>query len=299
MDENTITTVTTAENTAEETTPAPETADRDDWSDVDSAVTQETREDGDETGAEPAEPEADQPTETEPAQEETGEEAQETGQEEADQPTFELKHLGETKTVNRDEVITLAQKGLNYDHIRSERDAARQEVERLTELENFLKELAGPGRSVDDLIDSTRASVMAEREGIDQNIALQRVKLDRDRAAFEAEKRKGDAAAQAQKDAEKKQQDSFLRFAKEYPDLDPKEIPQEVWMDFHNGKGDLLDLYTRHENKTLRQQLKTMQEKQETEAKNQKNKARSTGSQQSDGGSQKKDLIDLYWDDGT
>jgi hypothetical protein len=293
MDENTI---TTAENAAEETTTATEAADRDDWSDVDSDVIQEGREDE----AEPEEPEADQPKEEEePAQEETGEEPQEEGQEEADQPTFELKHLGETKTVNRDEVITLAQKGLNYDHIRSERDAARQEVERLTELETFLKELAGPGRSIDDLIDSTRASVMAEREGIDQNIALQRVKLDRDRAAFEAEKRKGDAAAQAQKDAEKKQQDSFLRFAKEYPDLDPKEIPQEVWMDFHNGKGDLLDLYTRHENKTLRQQLKTMQEKQETEAKNQKNKARSTGSQQSDGGSQKKDLIDLYWDDGT
>jgi len=36
--------------------------------------------------------------------------------------SFTLKHLGETRTVGRDEVITLAQKGLDYDRIRRKYD---------------------------------------------------------------------------------------------------------------------------------------------------------------------------------
>lgn len=38
---------------------------------------------------------------------------------------YTLRHLDEVKTVGRDEVIALAQKGLDYDRVRSKLDAAR------------------------------------------------------------------------------------------------------------------------------------------------------------------------------
>jgi hypothetical protein len=44
--------------------------------------------------------------------------------------SFTLKHLSEVRTVGRDEVITLAQKGLDYDRIRGKYDAAVAELSR-------------------------------------------------------------------------------------------------------------------------------------------------------------------------
>lgn len=279
----------------------------DDWSDIDLSDLEDDEDEGKQVpeGSSEPEPKADQqkgegPEETKAnAAVETKGPAE--GQKEADQPTFDLKHLGEVKTVGREEVVALAQKGLNYDHIRGERDAARQEAARLSELETFLKELAAPqGMSVEDLIDSTRANVLADREKIDPSVALQRVKLERDRRAFEAEKQKGIQAKQEADQAEARRRDSFLRFAKEYPDVDPKTIPKEVWDKFGEG-ADLSDTYSRYENKQLKEELKTMTAKLEAEKQNNKNKTRSTGSQKSAGAeSQKKqDPIDLDWYDGT
>lgn len=277
----------------------------DDWNDLDfSDVRDDSNEEMETPEAPEPEPEADQ----QDGQEEDGgdqetdteEKDQTDGQEAADQQLFDLKHLGEVKQVSRDEVIALAQKGMNYDHIRGERDTARQEVARLVELENFLKELAAPqGMSVQDLMDSTRASILAEREGLDPNVALQRVKLDRDRKAFEAQQQQRQQAQQQQTQEEARQRDSFLRFAKEYPDVDPKTIPKEVWERFGAGV-DLADAYTRHENKRLREELSSVTAKLEAEKTNTKNRQRSTGSQKSAGAeNQKMDPIDRDWYDGT
>lgn len=291
----------------QETTTTTETSQidafNDDWSDVDlSDILQEPEgEDKNEENLDENEPESEEEPEADQQKEEPEEDSegvQETeGQEEADQQLFELKHLGEVKTVNRDEVITLAQKGMNYDHIRQERDVARAEVERLGELESFLQELAGPGRTVDDLIDSTRASILANKEGIDEKVALDRVKLARERAAFEAEKKKGEAVVQAQNEEQQRNQKAFLRFHEVHPDVDPKTIPQKVWNAFIGGQADLADAYTQYENQQLKEQLKAMQEKEDARVQNEKNKKRSVGSQQSEGTSnKKKDLIDFYWD---
>ena len=45
----------------------------------------------------------------------TGEAEDKTAEKETDQ--FTLKHLDETKTVSREEVVTLAQKGMDYDRL--------------------------------------------------------------------------------------------------------------------------------------------------------------------------------------
>ena len=289
---------------------APETestsAMEDDWDDIDLSDIQNDEEEREEPPAESEEqtPEADQQTEEaeEKAEEEPAEADNDTAQESAEeQQTFDLKFLGETKTVSKEEVVTLAQKGLNYDKVLGERDVAKQEVSRLQEYETFLKDLADmDGRTVDDLMDATRAEILAKKEGLDKSVALQRIKLDRDRKAFEAEKSKKEAEQKATEEAEKQRSNQFLQFAQEYPDVDPKDIPKEVWDKFKDGMP-LTSAYSIYENKKLREEVKSWKDKAEAAEQNAKNKERSTGSQSTAGmgSAKKKDPIDLDWYDGT
>lgn len=277
-------------------------AEYDDWDDIDISDVgdgEEAAQDGTETGnADQRQPEEDA------EQAETTEtEGQTAKQAEADQ-LFTLKHLDETRQVGRDEVIALAQKGMDYDRIREDRDQARAEMMKYSEMEAFLRELAEPnGMTIEELIDATRANVLAEKEGVDRDIAMQRVKLDRDRKALEAERQKLTRQTEAGRQAAAEQQrmrDSMDRFIQAHPELNAEDIPQEVWEAFAAGK-DLGDAYAPIEAKLLREQLEEKDRELETLRQNKNNQARSTGSQAS-AGSQKdseRDELDRLWYDGT
>jgi len=290
---------TSMEATGTDETTTPET-DPDDWDSIDfSDLTDDAAPPptaAQEPTQEKPQPEADQHggEETEPQE---GAEKPESGKEEEASELFELKHLGEVHQVNRDQMVVLAQKGMDYDHIRGERDMARGKA---FELENFLRELAEPqGISIQDLMDQTRASVLAEREGLDPSVALQRVKLERDQRSFETQQQMATQSQQARAQEDARIQQSFLRFIDAFPEVDPKDIPKEVWDEFGTGR-DLTDIYARFENKQLRTQLQTALEKQQVLEQNNTNKERSTGSQQSAGmsASQKRDPIDEDWYSG-
>ena len=293
------------EETVQETSEGFETSESieaDDWDDIDLSDVQDNDPDQGEREEETTEPpeEADQQKE-EPMEEETPTEEndQPDGQEEADQPTFDLKYMGEIKTVGREEVVTLAQKGLNYDRVLGERDTAKAEVTRLQEYESFLQELAGPDNlSIEDLIDSTRAEVLAKKEGLDPAVALQRIKLDRDKRAFEAQKSKEQADQRAKQAEEERQQEDFKRFVQAYPGVKAQDIPAEVWEKVRGGVP-LVTAYAQHENKQLREENEALKAKVETAEQNKKNKERSTGSQSSAGKSSKKDIFEELWYDGT
>ena len=278
---------TTAETTAAQIDPAAETTPVETETDTLEAD-QQTEEPGQEQQEEP--PEAD----TEPA-------------EESAEQTFDLKFLGETKTVNRDEVITLAQKGLNYDKVVAERDTTKSELEQLggisllRDCKEFLEELAAESRmTVSDLMDSTRAEVLAKKEGLDNSVALQRIKLDKDRKAFEAEKARKEAERKAKNEAEEKQNRDILSFVQAYPEVQPQDIPKEVWDSVHRDGISLTAAYSAFENKKLREEVKAWKSKAETAEQNYKNQQRSTGSQSTAGvgTTTKKDPIDLDWYSG-
>lgn len=307
MPENEVITQPEQEVTTPET--APVDAFEDDWSDIDLNDTADDSEEpvhAPEEKPEDPEPEADQQKEEDQAGEgqngQTDEEKPEEDEEGevADQQTFDLRYLGETKTVNREEVITLAQKGLNYDKVVQERNNMRAEHSKLKGYESFLEELAREdGLTIDALMDETRAEILAQREGIDKSVALQRVKLDRDKKEFQAEKQKATADQQAEAVARQRQEDNFLRFIREYPDVDPKTIPAEVWKAYGDG-ADLVGSYTAYENKRLKEKLRETESALETERQNAKNKERSIGSQKSSGADSHKrtDPIDDDWYSG-
>lgn len=305
MDELTVNTIPeSTESVAED--PA---RDPDDWSDIDFSDLEvldgdEEEGQGGETQNDTAEPEADQQegeAEAEAANEPTAEAQEQTnGSEAADQPELiELKHLGQTVRVTPEQLNAYAQMGLDYQRIREDRDAARKEVERLTAMETFLKELAAPqGISVEDLIDGARAEVLAKKEHLNKDVALQRIKLDRERKAFEAQKDQQKKEAQAKSQEEAKRQEQFLRFARTYPKVKPNDIPKDVWDAFKDGE-DLVNAYARFENRELKEKVSKLESQLETAKKNSENKRRSAGSQRSAGSASEMDEFDRAWYDGT
>lgn len=305
MDELTVNTIPESTESATED-PA---RDPDDWSDIDFSDLEildgdEEASQGGETQNDTAEPEADQQegeAETEAANEPTTEAQEQTDRsEEANQPELiELKHLGQTVRVTPEQLNAYAQMGLDYQRIREDRDAARKEVERLTAMETFLKELAAPqGISVEDLIDGARAEVLAKKEHLNKDVALQRIKLDRERKAFEAQKDQQKKEAQAKSQEEAKRQEQFLRFARTYPKVKPNDIPKDVWDAFKDGE-DLVNAYARFENRELREKVSKLESQLETAKKNSENKRRSAGSQRSAGSASEMDEFDRAWYDGT
>lgn len=214
----------------------------------------------------------------------------------AETDQFELKHLDETKTVSREEVITLAQKGMDYDRIRTKYDELKAGEAQRSAHEAFLKELAdSAGQSVDDMIDTARARMLANKaaaEGktISEEDALEQIKQEKAKQA-PAENPESTEEKSTEKDRETERQQSFLRFSREFPEVKAEDIPAEVWKDFAEGKGDLADLFARQENKRLKAELAAMKQ-------NEENRKKSTGSRAT-AGSAKKSAFDEAWYDGT
>ena len=289
------------------------TADADDWSDITADSFADIEDDAQgapdtETQSSDAAPEIEQNDGGQDADAaQPGENEEQQAQ--TDGQLFELKHLGETKNVNRDEVVTLAQKGMDYDRVTEKNtqlenqvSEQKQQLATLTEHENALQELAKQsGTTVEELVENMLIAVTKSKYGIDDDgMALERVKLDRERRALDQER-----AALAPQKQEQEQQaanekwrgECFDAFAKAYPDVDPTSIPNGVWEAFNRGET-LVSAYARERNKALEAEIARMKTEQETRDRNAANAARSTGSQSSAGKTGSDEAFDALWYDG-
>lgn len=289
------------------------TADADDWSDITADSFADVEDDAQgapdaETQGNDAAPEIEQNDGGQAADAaQPGENEEQQAQ--TDGQLFELKHLGETKNVNRDEVVTLAQKGMDYDRVTEKNtqlenqvSEQKQQLATLTEHENALQELAKQsGTTVEELVENMLIAVTKSKYGIDDDgMALERVRLDRERRALDQER-----AALATKNQEQEQQaanekwrgECFDAFAKAYPDVDPASIPKGVWEAFNRGET-LVSAYARERNKALEAEIARMKSEQETRDRNAANAARSTGSQSSAGKTGSDEAFDALWYDG-
>lgn len=238
-------------------------------------------------------------------QPEQSDESEEPESKEPEPEVFKLKYMGEEIEVSRDEVIQLAQKGKDYDRIRSKYDeftAFASKHPAYEEQIEFLNDLAKQNNmTVDKLIEETRIRQLVD-QGFDETIAREKYALEQEKRQLEREKAGIEKLKQAEQatvaDQERRAKD-IQEFLAEYPDVKPDELKglREVWDMVANGKS-LVDAYRAYEVKSLKQQMKDLQAKLEAAEKNKANKAKSTGSAASSG---KKDtdpfLLDWYSDD--
>ena len=197
--------------------------------------------------------------------------------------SFPLKHLGETRNASREEVMSLAQKGLDYDRIRQERDALKAAG---NEYKSFLEELSkAQNTDINALMDNTRARLLADSEKragreLSESEALRRVISERLGRA---------AAPKAPESREEPAPDNkaLERLAKAFPEVKAEDIPKSIWDGVREG-GDLTALFAMHQNQELRQRIAALEQ-------NEKNRQRSTGSRQTAGNRGGKSTIEELW----
>ncbi len=196
--------------------------------------------------------------------------------------TFTLKHLGEVRTVSKDEVVKLAQKGMDYDRVRAERDelrsANRQGEPSSSLLSSFAKK---SGMGTEQYLEQLRKQDLM-RSGLSEQSANARLAEEKAASTRAQETTRREQAASEARTA------SMQRFLRTYPQVKPEEIPREVWKEVSKG-GDLTAAYTFHKNRSLEAELAA-------ERQNAQGAQRSTGSMATRGAG-KQDEFDRWWND--
>ena len=238
--------------------------------------------------------------------EETVSETTETAPETVEQPTeqpadqpemFELKFLGETKQYTRDEMTTLAQKGMNHDRILQQRDDLQQFRSANEPLVNDLGRIAQQfGMTPADLLASMETNLLRQ-QGKTQAEAEAIIRADKANRQLQTYQSQEQAAMEQQRAAQERQQRDFREFVQRYPGLDPKTIPATVWNDVRKGEP-LVSAYGKYEMQQLKEENQRLQQQLSAKAQNDKNKENSLGSMQSGSGVPKTDpfLDELFRD---
>ena len=243
----------------------------------DAAESEDTGSEEDTTTENPAESETpdeeDKQTETEEQQEEKGHQL------------YTLKTPKGEKQCSLDEVLVYANKGMDYDGMRQDRDRLR----------DFLKEMAAPlNLSVEELIDNTRARMLIQQkkeagEELSEMEALTIIQRNRAEKQAEAQATDEKAASEAAK------AQMIRAFVNEFPDVKATDIPADVWAEC-SRTGDLAGAYRKYADGLKDKEIERLTKENETLKQNQKNKDRSTGPRRSAGAATPKDPFDEAWD---
>lgn len=256
-----------------------------------------------ETSEETAEANEEEQEPSEEPEEPAGQPEAEPTKEQKEEELFDLKFNKEIRKVSRQEVTELAQKGLNHDRILEQRDHLQQENAELLKFKQDNEAIIG-------LLDAA-----AQKSGTDRNTFLQSVRenayvsqgLSRDAAhervlredaeqrlsrteQLEAAKNKG------QQEQELARQQDIERFLKVYKDVDPGQIPKEVWDDVRGGET-LVSAYGRYENRQLAESNRKLQESLNALKQNEKNKQKSIGSAKTEGKETRDPFLEYLFSD--
>lgn len=240
-----------------------------------------------ETADEAVEETTEETTDTEPAekpdQPETTEEADQAAAPEADQHgTIRVKYKGEEKELSAEEAVTYAQKGMNYDAIFNELQAAKTEAQ---ELAPFLQELdywaneSGMNRSeyVKFLRDNRQTQILQnEMSGIRSQYPDLPDEVVKEMAELRCKGKETETAKLEEQRAEAKKNAEFApwqRFIEVYGIIEPDEIPPDV-MEYVNNGLSPIEAMQKHEINELKKQIETANAQKRTEEKNRENKKR-------------------------
>lgn len=213
-----------------------------------------------------------------------GESGRESGNQGEGEEQFSLKVNGNTYQVPREKMTELAQKGMDYDRVRQQRDAARafqQENESTIASLKALAESVSPGMTISDLIDRMRVNMLVAQD-VPEAVATERVAREN---AERMLREKSDAeSAEATK---KERVNAEIRdFQAKYPGVDVSEREiREMSGDLAAGMS-FVEAYQKRQLQEKESALESLRRQLEAEKKNNQNRASSPGSQ-SDAGSPK------------
>lgn len=263
------------------------------WEDEDSDFEME---DGAQTD-EADQPETEQPAADQPPATETDTDPGSGSEGTADQPElFDIVYRGQREQLTREQMVTMAQKGRDYDTVRAERDALRVEQAANAGAMELVKGYAQRmGMDVPQYLDWCRKQDLM-RTGMDEQQADQTMQMEKRQADLDArearigaEEAQRNSLLQKTREAQAKRRADMESFLRTYPDVKAETIPPEVWQKVTAGES-LVSAYTMHENARLRAELAA--ERQNKEA-----RSRSPGSLSANSGAEMDELDRLWAED--
>lgn len=202
------------------------------------------------------------------------------------QPFVTVKFNGEERGLSQEEAIVLAQKGMNYDHIKRELEQLKplKGMEEIAKEIDFWAEKSGMNRSeyLRFLQDSRHAqAVNDEVQAIRSKYPEISEEAAREMAELkykDAEKEQARAEEERKSAAEEAELAPWLAFTRQYPDIRSQDqIPPDVLADIENGLTPV-EAMLKHEKAELQNQISELTKKIETTQKNKTNKAQATPS---------------------
>lgn len=266
-----------------------------DWGEIslDDIFTAEAEPEAEETTGEGAEENADPE-----ANQQTGGEDEESHDDADTAESFVLKHLGTEQTVGRDEVIALAQKGLDYSRIRDKLQTSETEKSEIAEKLSYFEKLAdSQGKTLDQFIEATAAALRADEKKIPYEDALREVQFEFEKSKFAKEKTDWEKSRSDTETEENTRQADIDAFMAKYPEVaaKPDSIPKEVWAEAE--KTSLTEAYGNYMAKQKDAEIASLRKQLEQEKQYRKNKESSTGSQATDNSGEKDTFFEALWND--
>ena len=267
----------------------------DDWGEIslDDIFTAEAEPEAEETTGEGTEENADPE-----ANQQTGGEDEESHDDADTAESFVLKHLGTEQTVGRDEVIALAQKGLDYSRIRDKLQTSETEKSEIAEKLSYFEKLAdSQGKTLDQFIEATAAALRADEKKIPYEDALREVQFEFEKSKFAKEKTDWEKSRSDTETEENTRQADIDAFMAKYPEAaaKPDSIPKEVWAEAE--KTSLTEAYGNYMAKQKDAEIASLRKQLEQEKQYRKNKESSTGSQATDNSGEKDTFFETLWND--
>lgn len=197
--------------------------------------------------------------ETQQQPEDTETQKPETNAENQKKPILTVKHLGVEKELSEEEARALAQKGMDYDHLRQQYDGLKNSEE-LTMLDQMAAEMGmdrtsyiktlsqfNQNQATAQYVEELKKQYPNTDEAVLQELAKTQL--------TQRQEQEKQAKLTQQQQAEKAQKEAFAAqyqaFVSEYPDVDPTKLPDDVMQSMATGET-MLSAYRAYELKKLK-----------------------------------------------
>lgn len=204
----------------------------------------------------------------------------------AEPETFTLKVNHEERTYTREEMISLAQKGADYDRVRDRLNGQQETMDLLTDIAKQ-SDTDLPG-----LLDTLRLNLL-KKQGLSEDAAKERLareKVERENAALKA----ANAKPEAEETPKEKARREVAEFQKAFPEVQlTDQLTERLKEDIMKGFS-MTEAYRRLRDKEQIERIKELEQQLAAQKQNDANRRSSPGSQKDSGGRHKHDDFDDF-----
>lgn len=226
-----------------------------------------------------------------PAQEEEAENTPPQEHQDSELPEkITIKHLKGDYDVPRDKIKDTLERGMDYERVRTQRDAAVQQLNEQSQWRqqhegtiSMLEAMAQKsGKNLETVVRELRVNLY-RGNGATQAEALARVAQEDAEAKLAAMQKQTQAAQQQQTEQQSRAQKDFLEFNRRYPDVKLQNVPQSVIQRAATGEMSLSSAYAEHLLNELKAENQRLQQSLAAKQQNESNRQKTTGSVKTEG----------------